>query len=49
MRKQRERKGCSRDTEGGAAAEPPLRLGFCREQLAEVFVELTDRIRISTE
>jgi hypothetical protein len=25
------------------------RLGFYREQLAEVFVELTDRIRISTE
>jgi len=25
------------------------RLGSCREQLAEVFVELTDRIRISTE
>jgi hypothetical protein len=26
-----------------------LRLGFYRQQLAEVFVELTDRIRIGAE
>ena len=26
-----------------------LPLGFCREQLAEILIELTDRIRISAE